>query len=56
MVRTKSTTTFESIQALDEEIASLATNPINDEEIGRAKDSILNSFVFRFDTPEKVLH
>jgi zinc protease len=56
MVRTKSATTFESIQAMDEEIASLAKNPINDEEIGRAKDSILNSFVFRFDTPEKVLH
>ncbi|MGA9528854.1 MAG: pitrilysin family protein [Terriglobales bacterium] len=55
MVRTKSTTTFESIEALDQEIASLAGNPINDEEIGRAKDAILNSFVFRFDTPEKVL-
>lgn len=55
IVRTKSATTFESIQALDEEIAALATKPINDEEIKRAKDSILNSFVFRFDSPEKVL-
>ena len=55
MVRTKSATTFESIQALDEEIANLAKNPINDEEITRAKDSILNAFVFRFDSPEKVL-
>lgn len=55
MVMTKSATTFESIQALDEEIAQLATNPINDEEISRAKDAILNSFVFRFDSPGKVL-
>ena len=55
MVSTKSKTTIESIQALDEEIADLAKRPINDEEIKRAKDSILNSFVFRFDSPAKVL-
>jgi zinc protease len=55
MVSTKSKTTIESIQAIDEEIADLATRPINDEEIKRAKDAILNSFVFRFDSPAKVL-
>ena len=55
MVSTKSKTTIESIQALDEEIADLAKRPIDDEEIKRAKDAILNSFVFRFDSPEKVL-
>ena len=55
MVGTKSKTTIESIQALDEEIADLAKRPINDEEIKRAKDAILNSFVFRFDSPAKVL-
>jgi zinc protease len=55
MVSTKSKTTIESIQALDEEIADLPKRPINDDEIKRAKDSILNSFVFRFDSPEKVL-
>ena len=55
MVRTKSKTTVESIQALDEEMADLAKRPIDDEEIKRAKDAILNSFVFRFDSPEKVL-
>jgi zinc protease len=52
---TKSNTTIESIQALDEEIAGLAKRPIDDEEIKRSKDSILNAFVFRFDSPEKVL-
>jgi len=53
---TKSATTVESIQALYKEIDGLAQNPISDEEIKRAKDSILNSFVFNFDSPEKVLH
>lgn len=55
MMSTKSKTTIESIQALDEEITELAKRPIDDEEIKRAKDAILNSFVFRFDSPEKVL-
>ena len=52
---TKSATTIESIQALYKEIDNLKQNPISDEEIKRAKDSILNSFVFNFDEPEKVL-
>jgi zinc protease len=55
MMSTKSKTTIESIQALDEEIADLAKRPIDDDEIKRAKDAILNSFVFRFDSPGKVL-
>ena len=52
---TKSQSTVESIQAIYQEIDDLKTNPISDEEINRAKDSILNSFVFNFDSPEKVL-
>lgn len=52
---TKSQTTIESIQALYDEIDKLKTNPITDAEIARAKDSILNAFVFNFDTPDKVL-
>jgi zinc protease len=53
---TKSQSTVESIQALYNEVDKLAKQPITDEEIQRAKDSILNSFVFNFDSPEKVLH
>ncbi len=52
---TKSASTVEAIQALDEELDKLKTNPISDDEIKRAKDSILNSFVFNFDSPDKVL-
>ena len=55
MMSTKSQTTIESIQAIDEEIADLSKRPISEEEIKRAKDAILNSFVFRFDSPGKVL-
>jgi zinc protease len=54
-VMTKSATTFESIEAIDEEIAALAKNPISENEIEHAKDAILNSFVFRLDSPGKVL-
>jgi zinc protease len=52
---TKSQTTIESIKAADENIDKLATNPITDEEIQRAKDAILNAFVFRLDSPDKIL-
>jgi zinc protease len=56
VMSTKSQSTIESIQALDEELSDLRVKrPINDEEIKRAKDAILNSFIFRFDSPEKVL-
>lgn len=52
---TKSSTTIESIQALYGQIDELKTRPVSDEEIQRAKDGILNAFVFNFDTPDKVL-
>lgn len=52
---TKSASTVESIEGIYGQIDDLKTNPISDEEIQRAKDSILNSFVFNFDSPEKVL-
>ena len=52
---TKSQSTVESIQAMYQQIDDLAKQPITQAEIQQAKDSILNSFVFNFDTPEKVL-
>jgi zinc protease len=53
---TKSQSTIEAIQALYGDVDELQKNPITDAEIKRAKDSILNSFIFNFDTPDKVLH
>jgi len=52
---TKSGTTVEAIQALYQQIDELKTKPLTEAEIKRAKDSILNSFVFNFDSPDKVL-
>jgi zinc protease len=52
---TKSQSTIESVQALDEDIDNLAKQPITDEEIKQAKDAILNAFIFRLDSPDKVL-
>jgi zinc protease len=53
---TKSQSTVEAIQALYGDVDDLKKQPITDDEIKRAKDSILNSFIFNFDTPDKVLH
>lgn len=52
---TKSETTAAAIDALYEEVAGLSDKPPSDEELKRAKEAILNSFVFRFDSREKVL-
>ena len=52
---TKSATTVESIQALDEQIDDVTKHPISEDEIKRAKDSILNGFVFNLDSPDKIL-
>jgi zinc protease len=52
---TKSQTTIESIQALDEDIDNLSKQPITGDEIKQAKDAILNAFIFRLDSPDKVL-
>jgi zinc protease len=55
VIGTKSQSTIESIHALDEDIDNLAKQPITDDEIKQAKDAILNAFIFRLDSPDKVL-
>jgi zinc protease len=52
---TKSATTVEATKATMDVIDSLTTHPITEEELARAKDNILNSFLFTYDTREKVL-
>lgn len=53
---TKSETTVKAINSLYEQMELLKTSkPVTDGEIKRAKDTILNNFVFNFDTPGKVL-
>jgi len=54
-VLTKSASTVDATKAALDEIAGLTTRPFTEEELKRAKDNILNSFLFRYDTREKVL-
>jgi zinc protease len=55
MVLTKSGSTVDATKAALAEIDGLTTRPFTAEELARAKDNILNSFLFRYDTREKVL-
>jgi zinc protease len=52
---TKSTSTKEMVEGLRREIGDLVIHPPTPVEMRRAKDSILNSFVFNFDSKQKVL-
>jgi zinc protease len=54
-IGTKSQSTIEAIQAASEDIDNLTKQPITDDEIQRAKDAILNAFIFRLDSPDKIL-
>jgi zinc protease len=52
---TKSETTVKAAQAMMDQIGDLKTKPFTEDELKRAKDEVLNSFIFRYDTKEKVL-
>jgi zinc protease len=54
-MQTKSATTVAGIDALYEEIDNMHAKNPDADELRRAKDQILNSFIFRFDSPAKVL-
>ncbi len=54
-VLTKSPSTVDATRAALAEIAGLDTRPFTEAELKRAKDDILNSFLFRYDTKDKVL-
>ena len=52
---TKSETTVKSIEALNTELDKMLSEPVTAAELKRSKDAILNSFVFEFDSKDKVL-
>lgn len=54
-VLTKSESTVEATKAALDVLAGLDAKPFTDVELKRAKDDILNTFLFRYDTREKVL-
>ena len=51
--QTESTVPF--IESILAEIAQLQNNPVSEEELANAKESILNSFVFNFQNPSQTL-
>ena len=55
VVMTKSVSTVEATKAAMAEINGLTSRPFTEVELKRAKDDILNSFLFRYDTRAKVL-
>ncbi|MCU1331155.1 MAG: peptidase M16-like protein [Candidatus Angelobacter sp.] len=52
---TKSSTTAAGIEALRKEMDKLITGTVQPIELKKAKDAILNSFIFEFDSKQKVL-
>jgi zinc protease len=53
---TKSASTVAATKAVLDEIARLKTVPPTVDELRSAKDQVLNSFIFNYDSPEKTLN
>jgi zinc protease len=53
---TKSVSTVAATQAVLKVIGQLKTDPPTPEELKKAKDDVMNSFIFHYDTPEKTLN
>ncbi len=55
-VGTKSESTVPATKAVLDEISKLKTQPPNADELKSAKDQVLNSFIFNYDSPDKILN
>lgn len=53
--QTRSAATVPFIQSVKAEINQIRTSPISAEELAQAQDSVLNSFVFNFQSPSQTL-
>jgi zinc protease len=53
---TKSASTTDTIQVIEEETEKMRTSQVTAEELESAKQTVANSFVFNFDTPSKTLN
>ena len=53
---TKSATTVAAAKAILDEISKLKSVPPTPAEMTKAKDQVMNSFIFNYDTPQKVLN
>ena len=52
---TKSETTVKSIEALNTELDKIVRGPITQAEVDRAEETIRNSFIFEYDSKDKIL-
>jgi len=55
IIGTKSGTTAQAIDGLYQQIEEMRSVPVTEAEMQRGKDAILNSFIFEFDSKEKVM-
>src|SRR5580698_3019071 len=53
---TKSASTTETIEAIRKEVDKIRTTEVTESELKDAKEEVLNSFVFFFDSPSKTLN
>jgi zinc protease len=53
---TKSATTADTLAAIQGEVQRIRTAPVTAEELDTAKQTVINSFVFNFETPSKTLN
>jgi zinc protease len=53
--QTRSEATVPFIQSTKEQIQAIRTTPVSEEQLNRAKNSVLNGFIFNFQTPSQVL-
>ncbi len=53
---TKSKSSIKAIQAILEEVNKIRTEPVTPEELEDARNYFINSFVFQFSGPEKILY
>jgi zinc protease len=53
---TKSASTADTLKEIDKEVQRIRTTEVSAEELESAKQTVLNGFVFNFDTPSKTLN
>jgi zinc protease len=53
---TKAASTTETLKAIEGELTRIRTQEVTEEELQSAKDTVVNGFVFNFDTPAKTLN
>ncbi len=53
---TKSASTAATLKAIDAEVQRIRTTEVTEDELNSARQTVINGFVFNFDTPSKTLN